>query len=86
MRGQRERRSRRCGSRPWAAGNGSYVQRISTMNGVLAERLDVMDATAIVMCRDNDMPLRVFDMTEPGALVRVIQGEPLGTLIVAETE
>ena len=50
---------------------------------VLADRLNVMDATAIVMCRDNSVPLRVFDMTEPDALVRVIEGEPLGTLVTA---
>ena len=50
---------------------------------VLADRLNVMDATAIVMCRDNKVPLRVFDMTEPDALVRVIEGEPLGTLVTA---
>lgn len=51
---------------------------------VLSERLNVMDATAIVMCRDNQVPLRVFDMTDPGALVRVVvQGEPLGTLVTA---
>lgn len=54
-----------------------------TFDRVLAERLNVMDATAIVMCRDNNVPLRVFDMTEAGALVRVIDGEPLGTLVVA---
>ena len=50
---------------------------------VLAEKLNVMDATAIVMCRDNEVPLRVFDMTEPGALVRVVNGEALGTLVTA---
>ena len=50
---------------------------------VLSERLNVMDATAIVMCRDNEVPLRVFDMTEPGALVRVVNGEALGTLVTA---
>jgi uridylate kinase len=48
---------------------------------VLRDRLEVMDATAIVMCRDNQVPLRVFDMTDPGALVRVMRGEPLGTLV-----
>lgn len=50
---------------------------------VLSDRLNVMDATAIVMCRDNEVPLRVFDMTEAGALVRVIDGEALGTLVTA---
>ena len=49
---------------------------------VLRMKLSVMDATAIVMCRDNDMPLRVVDMSKPGALVRSIKGEDEGTLLV----
>ena len=48
---------------------------------VLHRKLSVMDATAIVMCRDNDMPLRVVDMDRPGALVRSVMGEDEGTLI-----
>ena len=48
---------------------------------VLRMKLSVMDATAIVMCRDNDMPLRVVDMGKPGALVRSVMGEDEGTLV-----
>ena len=48
---------------------------------VLRMKLSVMDATAIVMCRDNDMPLRVVDMSKPGALVRSVMGEEEGTLV-----
>ena len=48
---------------------------------VLHRKLSVMDATAIVMCRDNDMPLRVVDMDRPGALVRSVMGKDEGTLI-----
>ena len=48
---------------------------------VLQRKLSVMDATAIVMCRDNDMPLRVVDMDKSGALVRSVMGEDEGTLI-----
>ena len=48
---------------------------------VLQRKLSVMDATAIVMCRDNDMPLRVVDMDKPGALVRSVMGEDEGTLV-----
>ncbi len=48
---------------------------------VLQRRLEVMDATAIVLCRDNDMPLRVLNMAKPGALRRAIMGESEGTLI-----
>lgn len=50
---------------------------------VLADRLSVMDATAIVMCRDNKLPLRVFDLTQAGMLVRAIAGEDVGTLVTA---
>ena len=50
---------------------------------VLADKLSVMDATAIVMCRDNGLPLRVFDLNRPGALVRAIAGEDVGTVVTA---
>jgi len=48
---------------------------------VLDQKLAVMDATAIVLCRDNRMPLRVVDMTQPGAFVRAALGENVGTLV-----
>ncbi len=50
---------------------------------VLADKLSVMDATAVVMCRDNDLPLRVFDLTRANALVHAIAGEDIGTLVTA---
>jgi uridylate kinase len=50
---------------------------------VLADKLSVMDATAIVMCRDNNLPLRVFDLSAPDELVRAIAGEDVGTLVTA---
>lgn len=52
-----------------------------TFDQVLADRLNVMDATAIVMCRDNDLPLRVFDLTKAGELLRIVRGEDVGTLV-----
>jgi uridylate kinase len=52
-----------------------------TFEKVLTDRLNVMDATAIVMCRDNDLPLRVFDLTHPGELLRIVRGEDVGTLV-----
>ena len=48
---------------------------------VLADKLRVMDATAIVMCRDNNLPLRVFNMTEDGMLVRAMTDPDVGTLV-----
>ncbi len=50
---------------------------------VIADKLGVMDATAIVMCRDNDLPLRVFDLTRANALVQAMTGDDVGTLVTA---
>jgi uridylate kinase len=51
---------------------------------VLADKLNVMDATAIVMCRDNRLPLRVFNLNNPGDLVRIVRGEDVGTTVTFE--
>jgi uridylate kinase len=48
---------------------------------VLDRKLAVMDATAVVLCRDNHMPLRVVNMTQSGAFVRAALGESVGTLV-----
>ena len=48
---------------------------------VLDDRLSVMDATAIVMCRDNRLPLRVFNLGNSGDLPRMVRGEDIGTLV-----
>ncbi|MEJ2299447.1 MAG: UMP kinase, partial [Woeseiaceae bacterium] len=48
---------------------------------VIVDKLGVMDATAIVMCRDNDLPLRVFDLTRTNALVQALSGDEVGTLV-----
>ncbi len=48
---------------------------------VLDQRLSVMDTTAIVLCRDNKMPLRVYDMFRAGDLMRIVRGENVGTLV-----
>jgi uridylate kinase len=50
---------------------------------LLADKLLVMDATAVVMCRDNDLPLRVFDLTRANALVQAMSGDDVGTLVTA---
>ncbi|MDN5862652.1 MAG: UMP kinase [Salinisphaera sp.] len=49
---------------------------------VIDRRLTVMDTTAVVLCRDNDLPLRVFDIAQPGDLRRIVCGQPgVGTLV-----
>jgi uridylate kinase len=40
-----------------------------------------MDTTAVVLCRDHDMPLRIFDVNAPDALVKAVRGEDIGTLV-----
>lgn len=47
----------------------------------LAERLEVMDTTALVLCRDQGLPLRVMNINEPKAVLRAVQGEPIGSLV-----
>lgn len=51
---------------------------------VLQDKLEVMDATAIVMCRDNKIPLRVFNMFNSGDLKRIALGEDVGTAVMSE--
>ena len=52
-----------------------------TFDEVLEKKLNVMDATAIVLCRDHKMPIRVYNMTKEGALDKVLRGEQEGTLV-----
>lgn len=51
----------------------------------IQERIGVMDATAVTLCRDNKLPIRVFALSTTGNIQRVVEGEPIGTL-VCETE
>ena len=52
-----------------------------TFEEVINRRLKVMDSTAFTMCRDNDMPIVVFDMNTPGNLMKAVNGFRTGTLI-----
>ncbi len=47
----------------------------------LTRKLGVMDATAMSLCRDNDMPIMVFNVNEPGNLMKAVRGEAIGTVI-----
>jgi len=47
----------------------------------IVRKLGVMDTTALVLCRDQNVPVRVFNLFEPGNLLRVVQGESVGTLV-----
>ena len=50
---------------------------------VLVDKLKIMDATAVVMCRDNNLPLRIFNLNDADALVQAMTDEDVGTLVTA---
>ena len=52
-----------------------------TFDEALARNLQIMDATAFALCRDQRLPIKVFNITKPGALKRVVMGEDEGTLV-----
>ena len=52
-----------------------------TYDDVLSRDLQVMDTAAFALCRDASMPLRIFDMDQPGQLLRILHGEQIGTLV-----
>ena len=61
----------------------SSAQRFEqlTYDQVIERKLAVMDTAAIALCRDHKIPLRIFDMTHEGNLMRILRGEPIGTLV-----
>ena len=52
-----------------------------TYDDVLARDLQVMDTAAFALARDSDLPLRIFDMSQPGELLKILRGENIGTLV-----
>ena len=52
-----------------------------TYGQVLSQDLQVMDSTAIALCKDNHIPIIVFDLSQPGNIGRAVRGEPVGTLV-----
>ena len=52
---------------------------------IIERKLGVMDTTAIVLCRDNNMPLRVLNMLKPGSLIRAARGMDEGTLVIHQS-
>ncbi len=58
----------------------SKLQELTYME-FLSQELRVMDATAVTMCREHDVPIIVFDMTTPGNILRAVSGEPIGTVV-----
>jgi len=52
---------------------------------VLQKGLQVMDATATSLCMDNDLPILVFNLTQPGNIKKVVLGDPIGTIVKGES-
>jgi len=57
---------------------------VLSFDAAIEQRLGVMDLTAMVLCRENAMPLRVFNMFETGALAAILDGKQVGTLVDVE--
>lgn len=65
---------------PFKNPNAKRFERLS-YDEVLTRKLGVMDATAIVMCRDNNIPLRIINVFNEGDLGKVVRGEAIGTIV-----
>ncbi len=52
-----------------------------TYDEVINQKLAVMDTTAIVMCRDNNIPLKILNLNNEGDLIRVVAGDDVGTVV-----
>lgn len=60
--------------------NAKKIERTDYMT-VIEKQLKVMDMTAISLCMDNKLPILVFNMTEPGNILKAVTGQPIGTLV-----
>ncbi|MGR6035896.1 MAG: UMP kinase [Candidatus Nitrosoglobus sp.] len=63
--------------------NAQFFPRLS-YDQIIEHKLAIMDATAIIMCRDHSLPLRIFDMHKAGGLTHIVKGKDVGTLIARE--
>ena len=69
-------------SDPKKNANAVPFQRLTYIEA-LNRRLGVMDSTAMAMCMDNDLPIQVVNLWVDDTLVKVVTGEPVGTVITA---
>jgi uridylate kinase len=53
-----------------------------SFNEVISKNLNVMDMTAFTICQENNMPIIVFDINDPSNLIKLVQGEPIGTKVI----
>jgi uridylate kinase len=67
-------------SDPLTNPDAEFIHDIGYMD-VLARGLNVMDLTAVTLCKENNLPIRVFSLREPGNITKVVAGADLGTLV-----
>ena len=60
--------------------DAAKIHELSYMEFITSE-LQVMDTTAVTLCKEHELPIHVFDMTEPGNIVKAVSGEHIGTLV-----
>jgi uridylate kinase len=65
---------------PLVSSDAVFYRQVSYVE-VLSQGLRVLDATAVAMCRENRLPMVVFNLNVPGNIMRISMGEPVGTLI-----
>ena len=65
---------------PRADSNAEFFETI-TFDEVLSRKLAVMDSAAFALCRENNLPIRVFHMNEPGNIASALKGDQIGTLV-----
>jgi uridylate kinase len=63
------------------ANKGAKRYEVLSYTDVLSRNLAVMDATAISLCRENKLPILVFNFTQPGNIIRALRGEKIGTFV-----
>jgi uridylate kinase len=67
-------------SDPATNSGATKLEELSYMDFIAGE-LRVMDTTAVTMCKEHQVPIHVFDMTEPGNIVRAVRGDRIGTVV-----
>jgi uridylate kinase len=57
-----------------------FLREVSYQDAIV-QGLGVMDANAFALCKDNSLPIQVFNINQPGAIVRILKGERIGTIV-----
>ena len=70
---------------PMLVEDATLIPRLTHLDA-LSRQLRVMDATALSLCMENDLPIVVFNLNNPGNIVRVVRGEELGTWVVSNVD